>query len=175
MNIYLILFLRIVHIVAGVLWVGAAVAYFAFVGPTVKAIGPAGGQFMQHLMERRKYPIFMTIVSALTVLSGVPLYVFASGGLQLSWITSGPGVVFTIGAVVAIVVFFLGILMLKPRAERMGALGKEIGMAGGTPSPAQAAELQRLDRELAQIELADFILLIIATLTMATARYWLIF
>jgi hypothetical protein len=35
--------------------------------------------------------------------------------------------------------------------------------------------LQRLDREFAQIELADFVLLIIATLTMATARYWLIF
>jgi uncharacterized membrane protein len=174
MNVYLILFLRIVHILAGSLWVGGAVAYFAFVGPSVKASGPAGGQFMQQFMERRKYPIYMTIASALTILAGVPLYLFASGGLQLSWITSGPGVVFTIGAVVSIVVFFLGTLMLKPRAERMGALGKEIGMAGGPPSPAQVAELQQLDRELAQIELADFVLLMIATLTMATARYWFI-
>jgi uncharacterized membrane protein len=87
MNIYLILFLRIVHILAGALWVGAAVAYFAFFGPTVKSMGAAGGQFMQHLMERRKYPIFMTVASALTILAGVPLYLSASGGLQLSWIT----------------------------------------------------------------------------------------
>jgi hypothetical protein len=126
-------------------------------------------------MERRKYPIYMTVASALTILAGVPLYLSASGGLQLSWITSGPGVVFSIGAVVSIVVFFLGTLMLKPRAERMGALGKEIGMAGGPPSPAQVAELQQLDRELGRIELADFVLLMIATLTMATARYWFIY
>ncbi|UCC87892.1 MAG: hypothetical protein JSV81_00945 [Anaerolineales bacterium] len=174
MNIYLVMLLRIVHILAGSLWVGGAVAYFGFVGPSVKASGPAGGHFMQNFIERRKYPIYMTIASALTVLAGVPLYLFASGGLQLSWITSGPGVVFSIGSVVAIVVFFLGTLMIAPRAQRMGALGKEIGMAGGPPSPAQAAELQQLDREMARIELADFVLLMIATLTMATARYWFI-
>jgi uncharacterized membrane protein len=174
MNIYLIQFLRIIHIVAGSLWVGGAVAYFAFVGPSVKASGPAGGQFMQQFIERRKYPIYMTIASALTILAGVPLYLSASGGLQWSWITSGPGVVFSIGSVVAIVVFFLGTLMIAPRAQRLGVLGKEIGKAGGPPSPTQAAELQQLDRELAQIELADFVLLMIATLTMATARYWFI-
>jgi uncharacterized membrane protein len=174
MNIYLILVLRIVHILAGSLWVGGAVAYFGFVGPSVKASGPAGGHFMQNFIERRKYPIYMTIASALTVLAGVPLYLFASGGLQLSWITSGPGVVFSIGSVAAIVVFLLGTLMITPRAQRMGALGREIGMAGGPPSPAQAAELQQLDRELEKIELADFVLLMIATLTMATARYWFI-
>ncbi len=174
MNVYLIQFLRIVHILAGSLWVGGAVAYFAFVGPSVKASGPAGGQFMQQFIERRKYPIYMTIASALTILAGAPLYLFASRGLQLSWITSGSGIVFSIGSVVAIVVFFLGTLMIMPRAQRMGVLGKEIGMAGGPPSAAQAAELQQLDRELAQIELADFVLLMIATLTMATARYWFI-
>ena len=174
MNIYLILFLRIVHILAASLWVGGAVAYFGFVGPSVKGSGPAGGQFMQQFIERRKYPIYMTIASALTVLAGVPLYLFASGGLQLSWITSGPGIVFSIGSVAAIVVFFLGILMIKPRAERMAALGQQIAKAGGPPSPAQVAELQQLDHEMARIELADFVLLMIATLTMATARYWFI-
>jgi uncharacterized membrane protein len=172
MNIYFILLLRIIHIFAGVLWVGAAIVYFGFIEPTIKSIGPAGGQFMQYLMERRRYPIFMTIVSALTVLAGAPLYLYTSGGLQSSWIKSGPGLVFTTGSVVAIVVFFIGILMIKPRAERMGALGKEIGMSGGAPSPAQAAEMHKLDGELSKVELADFILLIIATLTMATARYW---
>jgi hypothetical protein len=74
--------------------------------------------------------------------------------------------------VVAIIVFFMGIFMIKPRAERMGALGKEIAMSGGAPNPAQAAELQKLGQELSKVELADFVLLIIATLTMATARYW---
>ncbi len=173
MNIYLVLLLRIVHIFAGVLWVGAAILFFAFIEPTIKSIGPAGGQFMQYFMERQRYPIFMSIVSTLTIVSGVPLYLFASGGLQLSYITSGPGLVFTIGSVVSILTFFMGFLMIKPRAERMGALGKEIGMSGGTPSAAQAAELHTLDQELSKVERVEFVLLSIAMITMATARYWI--
>lgn len=38
MNIFIIL-LRIVHIFAGVLWVGSAIFYFVFVEPTVKGLG----------------------------------------------------------------------------------------------------------------------------------------
>jgi uncharacterized membrane protein len=172
MNIYFILLLRIIHIFGGVLWVGAAILYFGFIEPTIKSIGPAGGQFMQHFIERQKYSVYMSIVSILTVVSGVPLYLFASGGLQLRWIQSGPGSVFTIGSVVAILVFFMGFLMIKPRAERMGALSKEIGMSGGAPNPAQAAELHKLDGELSKIGRIEFVLLSISMLTMATARYW---
>jgi uncharacterized membrane protein len=166
MNIYLILLLRIIHIFAGVLWVGAAILYFGFIEPTLKSIGPAGGQFMQHFIERQRYSVYMSIVS------GGPLYLFASGGLQLRWIQSGPGSVFTIGSAVAILVFFMGFLMIKPRAERMGALSKEIGMSGGAPNPAQAAELHKLDGELSKVGRIEFVLLSIAMLTMATARYW---
>lgn len=173
MNIYLILLLRFVHIFAGVLWVGAAILFFAFIEPTIKSIGPAGGQFMQYFVERQRYPIFMSIVSTLTIVSGVPLYLFASGGLQLSWISSGPGLVFTVGSVVSILTFFVGFFVIQPRAIRMGVLGKEIGMSGGPPSPAQAAELHTLDQELSRVERAEFVLLSIAMIAMATARYWI--
>lgn len=173
MNIYLIMLLRFVHIFAGVLWVGAAILFFAFIEPTAKAIGPAGGQFMQYFIERQRYPIFMSIVSTLTILSGVPLYLFASGGLQLSWIKSGPGLVFTVGSVVSILTFFVGFFVIQPRAIRMGVLSKEIGMSGGPPSPAQAAELHTLDQELTRVERAEFVLLSIAIIAMATARYWI--
>jgi hypothetical protein len=77
--------------------------------------------------------------------------------------------------VVAFLVFLIGFFMIRPRAERLGKLGKEIGMAGGPPSPEQAAELQKLDREMRSIERIDVILLTISLLTMATARYWSFF
>lgn len=172
MNTYLILFLRIVHISAGMLWVGAAILYFIFIEPTIKSIGPAGGKFMQHFIERQKYPLFMNTVSLLTILAGAPLFLHDSGGLQLSWIKTGPGLGFTIGTVVAIVVYFVGFLMLRPRAERMGAVTKAIGMSGGVPTPVHAAELKELSEELHKIEIVDFVLLTVALLTMATARYW---
>lgn len=175
MNLYLIYInlLRLIHVFGGVLWVGSAIFYLFFIEPSVKSLGPAGPKFMQELIGKRGYSQYMGIVSFLTVVSGALLYWNTSGGLNLNWITSGIGIGFTIGAVVSIVVFFLGILAIKPRGDRMGVLGKEIAMAGGPPSPAQQTELVRLEGELATLERIDFILLTIALITMATARYWI--
>jgi hypothetical protein len=173
MDVLWINFLRIVHISAGTLWVGAAVVYLFFIGPSVKATAPAGAKFLQYFIARQKYPMFMSIVSALTILAGAALYWRDAGGDLASWVMTGPGLGFTIGAVVSIVVFILGLVMLKPRGERLGALGAQIEAAGGPPTPEQLAELQTLDKELHTLEWVDFILLAIALLTMATARYWL--
>lgn len=172
MNSYLLIFLRTIHIFAGVLWVGTAIFYLFFVEPAVKSLGPVGPKFMQDLAERRRFPIYMGIISLLTVLAGAILFWNTSGGLQISWIKTGPGIGFTIGSVIGIAVYFIGTFMIKPRSERIGALGKEIGKAGGTPNPDQLAEMDQLDRELTTIERIDFIMLTISLLTMATARYW---
>jgi uncharacterized membrane protein len=170
--IYLIV-LRLIHIMAGVCWVGGAIMYTLFLEPTAKATAPGSGQFMQYLISRRHYPVYMGICSLLTVLAGGLLYWHSSGGLNLNWLTSGPGLGYTLGSVVAIVVFFMGLLMIKPRAERLGGLGEEIGAAGGVPTSAQATELQKLGREMTLLGRVDLGLLALALLTMATARYWL--
>src|SRR5512134_4078740 len=108
MNAYLLILFRIVHIFAGALWIGAAISYLFFFKPTVKAIGPAGPQFMQNLAERRKYPVFMMITSLLTILAGGALYLYASGGFNLAWIKTGTGLGFTIGSLAALVAFLVG-------------------------------------------------------------------
>jgi hypothetical protein len=54
----------------------------------------------------------------------------------------------------------------------MGQLGKEIGRAGGPPSAAQALEMQTLNQQLASIGRIDAVLLTVALVLMATARYW---
>lgn len=171
MSITILFLLRIVHIFSGVLWVGSAVSYFFFVEPAVKGLGPSGPKFMQGFMERRHYPLFMNVVSALTIVAGVLLHWNTSGGLQPAWIRTGPGLGFTIGSVVALAVYLIGFLMIRPRAGRLGALGRQIG-SGGPPTAEQAAELQQLDREMRSIERIDVILLTISLLAMATARYW---
>jgi uncharacterized membrane protein len=168
--IYLIV-LRIIHIIAAVCWVGGAIVYTLFLEPAAKATAPSSGQFMQYFISRRHYPVYMGISSLLTVLAGGLLYWHSSGRLNLTWITSGPGLGYTIGSVVAIGVFFLGMLMIKPRAERLGGLGREIGAASG-PSPTQAVELEKLGRELSRLGRVEIALMAVALLTMATARYW---
>jgi hypothetical protein len=171
MTTYLLL-LRTVHVVAGALWVGSAIFYLLFVEPTVKGLGASGPKFMQDLIDRRRYPLYMNVVSALTILAGILLYWSTSGGLQLAWVRSGPGLGFTLGSLVALVVYLIGFFMLRPRAERMGWLGREIGRAGGPPTAVQAAELQKLGEQMTSIERVDALLLTVALLLMATARYW---
>jgi uncharacterized membrane protein len=171
-TIYLIL-LRTIHILAGVLWVGGSVIYIAFIEPTVKATAPASQKFMQHFMGRQRYALFMNVTSGLTVLAGVLLYWRDTGGQILEWIQTGPGLGFTLGALFAIAVYLLGFFMIRPRAERLMALGKQIGMAGGPPTPEQATELSTLDREMGNLGRVDAVLLIISLVLMSTARYWI--
>lgn len=170
--VVLLLVLRLVHIVAGALWAGAAIFYFFFVEPTVQGLGPARPKFMQDLVTKRRYPVFMNVTSGLTILAGLLLFWFASGGLQLSWITSGPGLGFTVGSLAALGAYGVGFFGIRPRVERMNALGQAIAAAGGPPSAEQAAELQRLEAEMHRVERWDVILLSASLVAMATARYW---
>ena len=172
MNTYLIILLRIFHVFAGALWFGAAISYLFFFKPSVKAIGPAGPQYMQSLTERRKYPVFMISTSLLTVLAGGILYWFSSGGFNAAWIASGPGIGFSIGSLAALVAFLVGNFGIGPTAAQLGALGQQIGASVGSPTPEQINTLQALEKKLSRAELVDFVMLVIAMLTMATARYW---
>ncbi|MCC6614139.1 MAG: hypothetical protein IT320_11725 [Anaerolineae bacterium] len=168
----MLLLLRAVHVVAGALWAGTAIFYFFLVEPAAKALGSTAPKFMQALIQKRRYPLYMNVASALTIIAGALLYWYISGGLQPAWVQSGPGLVFTIGSVAAIGAYLVGFFMLRPRGERLGKLGQQVAMSGSTPDPAQAAELQRIDQEIRTIERFDVILLTISLLTMATARYW---
>jgi uncharacterized membrane protein len=172
MNIYLLNLLRLVHVVAGILWAGAAISYLFFVKPSVKSLGTVGPQFMQNLMQRRKYPIFMISTSLLTVLAGGVLYWFFSGGFSLAYIKSGVGLGFTIGSVASLVAFLVGTFGIGPTSGQMSALGGKIIASGDGPTPEQAVKLQALEKRLNLAEQVDFIMLVIAMLTMATARYW---
>lgn len=172
MNIYLLNLLRLVHVVAGILWAGAAISFLFFVKPSVTAIGAAGPQFMKNLMERRKYPIFMMTTSLLTVLAGGALYWVFSGGFRLAYLTTGMGLGFTIGSIAALIAFLLGMFGIGPTSGQIAALGGQIAASGQGPTPAQANQLRALETKVSRIEQVEFVLLVISLVTMATARYW---
>ncbi len=172
MSAFLLIVLRLVHVVAGILWSGAAVYYLFFIKPSVKAIGASGPQFMTNLVERRKLPIFMISTSLLTVLAGGILFWFSSGGFLADWLTSGPGIGFTIGALAALVAFLFGTFGIGPTSAQLGALGGQIAASGLGPTSEQAARMQSLEKRLGLAEQVDFIMLVISMVTMATARYW---
>ena len=96
-----------------------------------------------------------------------------TGFRLLSYMSSGPGLGFTLGSIAGIVVYFIGMFGINPRAVRLGKLGGQIQAAGGPPTPEQAAELKKLDREMSTLSKIDFILVALSLALMASARYWL--
>ena len=169
---YYLLVLRFVHIVASVCWAGGALIFFFFVEPTAKALAPMGSQFVQHMVTKRRYSIFMAMASTLTVLSGALLIWQIAGGRWLDYMSTGPGLGFVLGSVVGALVYLVGMFGVKPRADRMAKIGQEIQAAGGPPMPQQGAELHKLDKEMSTLGLIDIVLVAVSLTLMATARYW---
>jgi uncharacterized membrane protein len=171
MDLYTIV-LRLIHIFAGVFWVGGVIVYVRFLEPAAKATAPAGQKFMQQLMQRQQFAFAMGGAGVLTVLAGILLYLKDSSGLQLAWITTPVGIGFTIGALLAIAALLVGFLGLTPRAARVAALGTQIESAGAPPTPQQVAEMSTLNQSISQLFRLNLILLSLALAAMATARYW---
>lgn len=164
--------LRVLHIVGGTCWVGGAIIFHLFLEPTAKATAPESQRFMQHFIVHRRYSAYMTISSLAVNLSGVVLFWRSSGGLTSNWITSGPGLVFSLGSVLAIVAFSMGMFILAPTAKRLVGLGQTLQTAGGPPLPEQISELHQLEKTMNQVGWAEFALMLVSLLTMAVARYW---
>ncbi len=163
--------LRLAHIIAGAAWVGGAFLMLTIVNRTAKLSGADGEKFMERLLTIGKGAEYFAILALTTVVAGGLLYWRASGGLNLTWITSPTGLGFTIGALAAIVSFVWGGAVVAPTVKKMQAIGADIVAAGGQPTHDQLSRLDVLRRRLEVFGRADLLLLGIAVVMMATARY----
>jgi uncharacterized membrane protein len=166
-----IVFLRVVHVVSGMFWAGAAVFVAAYLLPSVIASGPAGGAVMRQITQARRLPVVMQWATWLTLVSGVLLYWRLSGGFHPAWLASGPGVTFGVGGVLALVAAAIGIVVSAPTAQRMSELGGRIAAAGGPPTPEHLAEMAHLQARMKTAAGVGALLLLAATVAMAVARY----
>jgi uncharacterized membrane protein len=163
---------RILHIAAGVMWVGSIFLFVFFIRPTAAAIAPAGAPFMAELLGRRRMVQWLLAFAIVTILAGAYLYWKgwdAAGGLG-DWLDSSFGLTLTIGGVAAFIAFLIGLFGTRPAVERMLAIGREAAAAGG-PTAEQAAALAAIQQQLKGYAIASFSLLAVAVLTMAVARY----
>ena len=139
--IYLIWLLRIIHIVAGVYWVGGTLIMTFFVGPAVGALGETGQKFVGHLMNDLKFSNRMAIASGLTILAGGILYALDARAGE-AWLRSKFAIGLGIGAAFALVGFVFG--MMIGRTTKAMALGSQMqgGLfcpTGGNAGTAEAA------------------------------------
>lgn len=162
---------RFIHVVSGVTWAGALIFLAWFILPAAKATGPAGGTFVQQMVRAQKLPVYLIILMALTVLSGLSLIWLNVSAFGMAWMHTGPGRTFSLGGALAIATALLGMIVNAPTAAKMSALGAAIQASGAPPSTEQAAELARLQTRLHRAGQAAAILILLAVTCMGVARY----
>lgn len=75
------------------------------------------------------------------------------------------------GAVAAIISLALGPLAILPGITQLQAIGGRLRAEGRPPTPDEGATLHALDQRLTRVGQIDLVLLLVAVVMMATARY----
>ena len=167
----LLYLLRLLHIVTGIFWVGGVMLVAGFILPSVRALGSAGAPMMNQLMQVRKLPAFLLVSGWVTVLSGLGLYARAGSLSASAFFASWPGRIFGLGGLLGLFVVLMGTFGNLPTAKRMMAVGAQLQASGATPAPELAAEMQRLQMRLRRLTETAAVLLGMAAVCMAIARY----
>lgn len=163
---YLIWLLRIIHIVAGVFWVGGTLFMTFFVGPAIGATGEAGQKFVGHLMNNLKLSNRMSAAAGMTVLAGFILYgLDARAGA--SWVRSSFAIGLGIGAAFAIIGMISGMLVGRT-TKAMAELGASFR---GGPTTEQMTQMRDIQKKQATYSMISAASLVLATIFMAIARY----
>jgi hypothetical protein len=151
--------------------VGSALFMVVLLTPTIQQLGPDASKFTRTFFKSRRFTITIPLVAVLTTLSGILLFARASGNFDSSWLSSGQGVVLSIGAISGILAAGHGGAVVGPTSSKMMALLDKLGEQGGAPTAEQAAELQALQAKTALHTRISLVLMIIAVVGMASARY----
>ena len=162
---YLVIVLRIIHILAGVFWVGGTLIMTFFIAPTIGATAESGQKFIGYLMNNLKFSQRMAASAGLTILAGVIL--FGLDARNSGWASSGAGRGFGIGALFAIIGFVYGMLVGNT-TKAMAKLGAQFQ---GKPTPEQMAQMQALMKQQSTYSKIAAATLILAVLFMAISRY----
>ena len=169
-----ILLLRLVHIVSGAFWFGAALTMFLFLQPTAQATAPEGQKFMLHLLRNRRFSEVVLAAGLLTVVAGSILFWRDSNGLQLAWMSKPPGLGFTVGAAAALLALLGFIFIGYPTGRRLVAIGDRLERERRPPTEEEQRALGIAQRTLKRVGVTVLALLIVAVISMATARYWVL-
>ena len=167
----LVIVLRLIHVVAGAIWVGMATLATYFLQPAIQEVGPDGGKVMAAI-QRRGLMTVMPSLAVATLVSGLWLYLRAAGGQHGAYARSGPGMAFGLGGLAAIAAFVLGMFVMRPAMMKAMTLAQSLGASASNEERQRVGgEAQRLRARAAASGKAVTHLLFFAIAAMAVARY----
>ncbi len=167
MNYYLLV-LRILHIGAGVFWVGSTLLLATVINPALKETGETGQKFVDFLIKNKRFGTESAGAGGMAGIAGLLLYWNDSGGLTSGWMGSSAGIGYTVGAVFGLIAFIFGVLTDR-NLKAMVQLREQIQ---GTPTDEQTAQLQLLGKQQNLYLFVCAGTLTLALWIMATARYF---
>jgi hypothetical protein len=166
-----IIVLRLVHVLGGIFWVGSVTFNAVFLLPVLAGLGPGAGPVMAGLQRRRMTTVLPT-VAVLTILSGLRLLQLSSAGFAGDYFASGPGIALSLGGLLGIAGFVVGMVFTRPAMARAGALAAQVaGAADDAARSALGAEIARLRSRGTRGNLVMVALVGLAAVAMAVARY----
>ena len=157
--------LRLLHIVAGLIWVGAAIVITMFIEPALEKSGPSSARFLRALYSMAGFSKLIPIAAIITTVAGLLLYGMLSYHNTLN---SSMGLVLTAGALFGLLAFAHGLFAVWRSAWKYAELVKE---AGDEPTGAQQKARQKLEGKLRRNGRVSMWLAVVSLVLMAGARY----
>ena len=170
MDQWMVISLRVVHILTGAAWVGGAFLLMGFILPRARNLGPVrGGVYLNEFLDHPGFSLYISGVEGLAVLTGIVLYWNASGGLQGAWVTSPTGVAFSLGGTAAIVALGISIPISNSLSKLYHLTDSVDSHRIGNPDHLTA--FKGYHSRLARLGTIYAILLTVAVVGMASAQY----
>ena len=166
MNYYLLV-LRILHIGAGVVWVGNTLLLVMIIFPALKETGGSGQKFIDYLITKKRFGTESAGAGGMAGIAGLLLYWHDSQGLTSAWMQGNAGIGFAVGGVFGLIAFIFGVLTDR-RLKAMAELREQFG---DTPSEEQTSQLEALQKQQTTYLFICAGTLTLSLWTMAVARY----
>ena len=152
--------LRLLHIVGGLFWVGAAVLVSLYIEPTAERSGADGTGFLRNLYRETNLPRMIPLAAIITTVAGLLLFEMLSYSRAMS---SPMSIVLTVGAAFGLLAFLHGIFAVwRPAGQYASAL------KAGDVDDGIVSELEAKIRRNGRISMW---LALISLVLMAGARY----
>jgi uncharacterized membrane protein len=166
MNNWLMVVLRLTHVLSGVFWAGATIVFASHVTPSVKATGAEGQKFMQHVAGKSSLSLWLTIAAILAALSGTIMYF-------VNWLGnhSSQGNTLILGMLFGWVAFFHGLFAQRRTILKLQKMGEKVAASGGPPSPEEAQTMGNLSDRISRNGVILAYLLALTVVLMGVFQY----
>jgi len=172
-SVYMLV-VRLIHILAGIFWVGSVALFTLFLAPAAAEVGPAARPLIANLVAKRRVVRAIAGAGTVTVIAGAFAYWrdWEIAGSLGNFLDQPYGVVLTIGAISALIALAIGVSIVLPGVEGAVRLGGEIAAAGEQASAEPRERLVAMQLRNKRASRTVLAFLVLAAAAMSTAQAW---